>query len=69
MGFYRGVPTMNDEVPTETLAETENYVAWISEDPDGELTYHVELNNVTLHFFREEWTELLQLMREVAKNS
>ncbi len=60
---------MNDEVPTETLAETENYVAWISEDPDGELTYHVELNNVTLHFFREEWTELLQLMREVAKNS
>jgi hypothetical protein len=60
---------MTDEVPTETLAETENYVAWISEDPDGEPTYHLELNNVTLHFFREEWKELLQLMREVAKNS
>ncbi len=60
---------MNDEVPTETLAETENYVAWISEDPDGEPTYHLELNNVTLHFFREEWKELVQLMRDVAKNS
>ena len=60
---------MTDEVPTETLAETENYVAWISEDPDGEPTYHLELNNVTLHFFREEWKELVQLMREVAKNS
>ncbi len=60
---------MTDEVPTETLAETENYVAWISEDPDGEPTYHLELNNVTLHFFREEWKELVQLMRDVAKNS
>ena len=60
---------MTDEVPTETLAETENYVAWISEDPDGEPTYDLELNNVTLHFFREEWKELVQLMRDVAKNS
>jgi hypothetical protein len=60
---------MTDEVPTETLAETENYVAWISEDPDGEPTFHLELNTVTLHFFREEWSELMQLMAEVAKNS
>lgn len=59
---------MTDEVPSESLAETENYIAWISEDPDGEPTYHLELNNVTLHFFREEWNELLQLMREAAKN-
>lgn len=60
---------MTDEVPTETLAETENYIAWISEDPDGEPTFHLELNTVTLHFFREEWSELMQLMAEVAKNS
>ncbi|HEX2622120.1 MAG TPA: hypothetical protein VHL11_18310 [Phototrophicaceae bacterium] len=55
---------MNNEVPVDTLAETENYVAWISEDPDGELTYHLELNNVTLHFFREEWDELLKLIEQ-----
>jgi hypothetical protein len=67
--MYEGESPMTDEVPSETLAETENYIAWISEDPDGEPTYHLELNNVTLHFFREEWKELVQLMREVSKNS
>ena len=52
----------NDHEPeTETLAETDNYVVWKAEEPDGETTYHVELNNVTVHFFREEWEEFLQL--------
>lgn len=53
------------EPETETLAETENYVAWKAEEPDGEITYHVELNNVTVHFFREEWEEFLQLARSL----
>lgn len=48
---------------TQTIAETENYVAWKAEEPDGETTYHVELNNVTVHFFREEWEEFLELAR------
>ena len=48
---------------TETLAETENYVVWKAKEPDGEITYHVELNNVTVHFFREEWEEFLELAR------
>jgi hypothetical protein len=48
---------------TETLAETENYVAWKADEPDGETTFHLELNNVTLHFFREEWQEFLELVR------
>lgn len=47
---------------TETLAETENYMAWQAEEADGEITYHLELNNVTLHFFKEEWDEFLQLV-------
>lgn len=54
----------NDHEPeTATLAETENYVVWKAAEPDGETTYHVELNNVTVHFFREEWEEFLELAR------
>ena len=48
---------------TTTLAETSNYMIWKAEEPDGETTYHLELNNVTLHFFDEEWEELNALMR------
>ncbi len=47
------------------LAETENMSAWQAEEPDGETTYHLELGSVTVHFFREEWDEFLQLMRQI----
>ena len=50
---------------TETLAETDNYLAWKADEPDGEVTYHIELNNVTVHFFEEEWQEFLQLARNL----
>ena len=53
------------EPKTETLAETDSYVAWKAEEPDGETTYHLELNNVTLHFFKEEWDEFLELIRNL----
>jgi hypothetical protein len=46
---------------TETIAETDNFLAWKAEEPDGETTYHIELNSVTVHFFEEEWKEFLQL--------
>jgi hypothetical protein len=55
----------NNEPQTETIAETDNFLAWKAEEPDGETTYHVELNNVTVHFFEEEWTEFLQLVRSL----
>jgi hypothetical protein len=55
----------SNEPQTETIAETENFLAWRAEEPDGETTYHIELNNVTLHFFQEEWAEFLQLVREL----
>ncbi len=48
---------------TTTLAETDSYLIWKAEEPDGETTYHVELNNVTLHFFEEEWQEFVGLIR------
>ncbi len=51
----------NLEPQTTTIAETENYVAWQAVEPDGETTYHLELNNVTVHFFREEWQEFIKL--------
>ena len=50
------------EPTTETMAETENYLVWKAEEPDGETTYHVELGNVTVHFFKEEWDEFLELV-------
>lgn len=58
-----------NEPKTQTIAETDNYMAWRAEEPDGETTFHLELNNVTLHFFREEWNEFLDLVRDVIKSS
>lgn len=54
-----------NEPQTETLSETENFLAWKAEEPDGETTYHVEMNNVTVHFFEEEWSEFLQLVQNL----
>jgi hypothetical protein len=53
------------EPKTQTLAETENYLVWSAEEPDGEVTYHMELNSVTMHFFEEEWQEFLELVRSL----
>lgn len=55
------------EPQTDVIAETDNYLAWRAEEPDGETTYHLELNNVTLHFFTEEWQEFLALARLLEK--
>lgn len=55
------------EPKTETLAETDNYVAWKADEPDGETTYHLELNLVTLHFFQEEWDEFLELVKSLSR--
>ena len=55
------------EIDTKTIAETNNFIAWRAEEPDGETTYHLELNNVTIHFFQEEWNEFIQLVRALAK--
>ena len=52
----------NDNIPTNTLAETETYIVWTSEEPDGETIYHIEMGAITLHFFREEWEEFMALV-------
>jgi hypothetical protein len=58
---------MTDEIPTEVIAETESYSVWVSQEPDGEVTYHVEVGGVTIHFFDEEWNEFLQLISKVPR--
>ena len=55
--------------PNRAIAETENYIVWEVKEPDDEVTYHVELGTVTLHFFREEWDEFMQLAKVAASNS
>jgi hypothetical protein len=60
---------VSNDIPTETLAETENYVAWASDEPDGETVFHVELGSLTLHFFQEEWEEFVRLVQSAAKES
>jgi hypothetical protein len=59
------MPKTTSEPETTTLAETESYLAWKADEPDGETTYHLELNNVTLHFFKEEWDEFLELIHSL----
>ena len=54
-----------NEPKTTTLAETNNYMIWKAEEPDGETTYHIELGSVTLHFFEEEWQELAELLKSL----
>jgi len=53
----------------ETLAESESFSLWRAEEADGEVTYHLEMGPVTVHFFGEEWEEFLALMREVIKDA
>jgi hypothetical protein len=59
------MPKETPEPTTETIAETDNFLAWKANEPDGEVTFHLELNNVTLHFFREEWQEFLELVKRL----
>ena len=59
------MPNSIPELKTDTLAETENYTIWKASEPDGETTYHLELNNITMHFFQEEWDEFIQLVHNL----
>jgi hypothetical protein len=54
------------QITTQIIAETSNYLAWKAEEPDGEITYHLELGSLTLHFFEEEWREFLDLTKSLA---
>lgn len=53
------------EIDTITIAETANYMVWKAEEPDGEVTYHIEMGATTLHFFADEWAEFIELLRSI----
>lgn len=53
------------EPNTQTLAETENFMAWRADEPDGETTYYLQLGRATVNFFMEEWDELLASISEL----
>jgi hypothetical protein len=55
------------EIDTTTLSETENMTAWKADEPDGETTFHLQLNNVTVHFYQEEWDEFISLAEGLVK--
>jgi hypothetical protein len=57
----------HDSIKTVTLAETDNYMIWTAQDDEDEMTYNLELGSVTLHLFKEEWEEFLQLIRSAKK--
>jgi hypothetical protein len=57
------------ELKIDTLAETDNYSAWRAQEPDNESTFHLELNNVTVHFFEEEWEEFIELVKRLLESN
>jgi hypothetical protein len=56
---------VSNDLNIETIVETDNFTIWRADEPDDESTYHLELNNVTVHFFKEEWEEFMQLVKRL----
>lgn len=58
---------MEEEAILETLAESEHFAVLKAESPGGETTYHIEMEQVTLHLLPEEWVEFIATLKEAAK--
>lgn len=66
MASQRDLAMADDkDLPTHVLSETDNYVIYTADEFDGETTYHVELDKVTLHFFKEEFEEFVRLVKAI----
>jgi|LDZU01.1.fsa_nt_gi hypothetical protein len=57
------------ETNIESIVETEDHFFYCANEPDGEITYHLQFNNVTLHFFTEEWQTALDFLEKVVEAS
>ena len=58
---------MDGQEANETLAETENLIAWRSSDESG-FVYHIELGpSFSLHLMADEWEELIILLQDAAR--
>jgi hypothetical protein len=50
----------------EPLAETENFMVYTTtNEEDGEVIYHIEVFNFTVHFYKEEWEEFAALIHAI----
>jgi hypothetical protein len=56
----------DEETPLVVLAETESYAILVSEE-EGEHVFNIELGNVTLHLYQDEWEELVELVNAAQK--
>ena len=55
----------HSEPKTETIAETDNFQAWLAEEPDGETTFYLQVGRATINFFQEEWDQFLELVQAI----
>ena len=59
---------MEEQNTNETLAETENLIAWRSREKSG-YVYHIELGpSFSLHLMADEWAELVILLQDAARS-
>ena len=59
---------MHKETDIQMLGETETYAVWVSEEAeDDSLVYHLELGNITVHLFPDEWEEFMDLIRQAMR--
>lgn len=59
----------NEDMPLVLLAETENFAVLVGDDAEGEPVYNLEFGSFTVHLFREEWEELVELIQEAARRA
>ena len=57
------------DVNIKSIVETDDNYFYTANEPDGEITYHLQMNNVTLHFFTEEWQAALTFLEQVVAES
>ena len=50
------------ELKTEMVASTERFYAMKAFEPDGEETYNIFSDKVTVNFFQEEWDEFCSFL-------
>ena len=59
---------MDNDPQIQMLGETQDYAVWVSEEPEHDaLIYHIELGNITIHLFSEEWEEFVDVMRQAMR--
>jgi hypothetical protein len=59
---------VSKDTKIQTLGESENYTVWASDEADlNEVIYHIEINNVTVHLFQNEWEEFVDVMMQAMR--